>query len=160
MSESSSTGDKAKKPPPTTDAVRGYQELWFALARRSWSSVVLVPAAPGGSTVDAARALAEVGGQLDAAPVTALTATALEYGTARALSELNRSGPAERDATGRGRLVIAISSVITEPLGLGATAAADAVIVCIEQGRTRLADARRTIELVGRDRIAGCYLVT
>jgi hypothetical protein len=56
--------------------------------------------------------------------------------------------------------VIAISSVITEPLGLGATAAADAVIVCIERGRTRLADARRTIELVGRDRIAGCYLVT
>jgi hypothetical protein len=158
IESSSATADTAgSKPQPTTDGVRGYQELWFALARRSWTSVVLVPASPDGSTVDAARALAEVGGQLDTAPVTALTATALEYGTARALSDLNRSGG---DAAGRGRLVIAISSVITEPLGLGATAAADAVIVCIERGRTRVADARRTIELVGRDRIAGCYLVT
>jgi len=33
------------------------------------------------------------------------------------------------------------------------------VVLCIERGRTRLADVRRTVELVGRDRIGGCFLV-
>ncbi len=57
------------------------------------------------------------------------------------------------------RLIIAIPAVVSEPLGLAATQSADAIVLTIELGRTRLADARRTIELVGRDRIAGCFLV-
>lgn len=58
-----------------------------------------------------------------------------------------------------GRLVIAIPSVLSEPLGLALVARAGAVVLCIDRGRTRVADARRTIELVGRERIAGCFLV-
>jgi hypothetical protein len=57
------------------------------------------------------------------------------------------------------RLIISIPAVISEPLGLAATQEADKVIVTVRVGRTRIADARRTIELVGRDRIAGCFLV-
>lgn len=57
------------------------------------------------------------------------------------------------------RLIIAIPAVVSEPLGLAAAQSADAIVLTIELGRTRLQDARRTIELVGRDRIAGCFLV-
>lgn len=57
------------------------------------------------------------------------------------------------------RIIIAIPAVVSEPLGLAATQSADVIVLTVELGRTRLADARRTIELVGRDRIAGCFLV-
>ena len=58
------------------------------------------------------------------------------------------------------RLVIAIPAVITEPLGLAAAHQADAVLVAIELGHTRIADVRRTIELIGRERIVGAFLVS
>ena len=58
-----------------------------------------------------------------------------------------------------GRVVISIPSVIEKPLGLAIARASSIVVVTIELGRTRLADARRTIELIGRGRIAGCVLV-
>jgi len=57
------------------------------------------------------------------------------------------------------RLIIAIPAVISEPLGLAATQHADVIVLTIEMGRTRIADARRTIELIGRERIAGCIIV-
>ncbi|OFX21453.1 MAG: hypothetical protein A2V77_04830 [Anaeromyxobacter sp. RBG_16_69_14] len=58
-----------------------------------------------------------------------------------------------------GKVIIAIQPVVAEPLGLAVTQAADTSILCVEMGRTHLASARRTIELVGRERIAGCLLV-
>jgi len=58
-----------------------------------------------------------------------------------------------------GKVIVAIQPVVVEPLGLAVTQAADVVVLCVEVGRTRLASARRTIELVGRERIAGCFLV-
>jgi len=57
------------------------------------------------------------------------------------------------------RIVIAIPAVVSEPLGLATTMKADRVVVCIELGRTRKADARRTVALIGRERIAGCFLI-
>jgi hypothetical protein len=57
-----------------------------------------------------------------------------------------------------GKVIVAIQPVVAEPLGLAVTQAADVIVLCIEVGRTRLASARRTIELVGRERIAGCFL--
>jgi hypothetical protein len=57
------------------------------------------------------------------------------------------------------RLINAIPPVISEPLGLAAAHSADAIVIVVEVGRTRLADARRTVELIGRERIAGCFIV-
>lgn len=60
---------------------------------------------------------------------------------------------------GPGRVVIALPSVIAEPMGLAVTQASSLVVVAIELGRSSLADANRTIDLIGRERIAGCVLV-
>lgn len=57
------------------------------------------------------------------------------------------------------RIILAIPPVVTEPLGLAAMQHADVVIVCVEAGRTQLAHARRTVELIGRDRVSGCFLM-
>lgn len=57
------------------------------------------------------------------------------------------------------RVVIAIRSVIEEPLGVAVAQAADAVLLCVELGESQLAAARRTVELVGAERVVGALLV-
>jgi hypothetical protein len=168
-----------------------YQELWLALAKRKWTSVVVVPADSEGSSADVAKQLAEVGKELIEQPVTAIAVSRLGYDSARALSDLQQyverasqgaeGARADADAnivdvsartTDGGssgtqalalapsaRLVISIPPVVNEPLGLAVAQFADAVVLTIHLGKTRLSEARRTIELIGRDRIVGCFIV-
>ena len=174
---------------------RAYQELWLTLARRDWSSMVLVPADQGGSVERVAHALAEVGRRLSQDPVTAISPGALEYGTAMALADIPSFVGRHRLAGSSGwptidlprsevrelaqdeaasdpepvsqalairssaRLIISVPAVVTEPLGLATTQTVDLVLVCVELGRTRLADARRTVKLIGRELVAGCLLL-
>jgi hypothetical protein len=146
----------APLPPP-----RALQELWLALARRGWRSVVLVPADGLGSTAAHAAALAEVGRRLKLVPVAQVVAEALDYGAAADLAR--RVAVQAVPHTGAGpfapdQLVVAIPDVLLQPLGVAVAREADAVVVCIELGRSSLAGAQRTIELIGRDRIAGCLV--
>ena len=196
---------------PGSDA-RQYQHLWFSLANRPWSSLVLVPADGDGSTDEVALRLAEVGKQLSRGPVTAITVNSLAYDTASALADLPNylerarpepstawspiemppsslsdsagtkqpasTGTAEVEPTRDGqslmkvstmdedradlagpRLIISIPPVVTQPLGLATARNADLVVVCVEAGHTRIARARWTLDLVGRERVAGCFLI-
>jgi hypothetical protein len=178
---------------------RECQELWFALAQQSWTSIVIVPADREGSSAALASALADVGKRVSENPVTAITFSALEYDTARALADVQRhierarrrSAPQRNsqvvevsatvvdddDSEGQGtdgsprqhrgvslldpdgQVIISIPPVVEEPLGLAFAHAADAVVLLVERGVTRYADARRSIELIGRERIAGCFLL-
>ena len=131
---------------------RRFQELWPRLADGGWSSLAVVPADPGGNAVAIARALAEVGTRLGEAPVVAVAAEALDYASARDLLELQRRA-------GSAQLVLALPPVLVEPLGLAVAREADAVLLTVVRGRTRLADVRRTVELLGRERLVGCVLV-
>ncbi len=58
------------------------------------------------------------------------------------------------------RLIISVPPVITQPLSLAAAEEADVVIVTVRLRHSRLAELRRTIELIGRERISGCLLVS
>jgi hypothetical protein len=49
--------------------------------------------------------------------------------------------------------------VVENPLGIAIAFAADAVLVTIELGVTDLASARKTIEMVGRERLLGCVVI-
>ncbi len=140
-----------------------FQELWFAAARRPWRSLVLVPADEGEFVAAIAASLAEVGRRLRGEPVTFfIIADPLDYGSAAkiiaAFDSTRHEGSALATAS-TGQVIVAIQPVIAEPLGLAVTEAADAAVVCAEVGHTRLAAARRTIELIGRERIAGCLVV-
>jgi hypothetical protein len=142
---------------------REVQELWFGLARLHWTSLVLVPADEGESAAALATSLAEVGRRLRDAPVTfMILADPIDYASAgkviAAVASSRRNGNAP-PLEPSGRVIAAIQPVVVEPLGLAVTEAADAVVLCIELGHTGLAAARRTIELVGRDRIVGCVTV-
>jgi len=132
--------------------------------------------------------LADIGQRLSDEPITALIMDTLEYGSAVALADLQQlralprgpiidvtgttvpnddQGPARAPSASSGklvlagpeRLVISIPAVASQPLGLSAVQEADAVVICIELGRTKLAAARKTVEVVGRERLVGCFLV-
>ncbi|MGA8890108.1 MAG: hypothetical protein WB493_00975 [Anaeromyxobacteraceae bacterium] len=143
---------------------REIQELWFALAHRPWSLLTVIPVGAGASAAAVAISLADVGRRLREAPVTFLVmAETIDYPTAsrivRTLGSAGRKEDAEPGSGPASRLVIAIPSVLSEPLGLVVAKAADAVVLCIEKGRTTMPEARRTIELIGKDRVAGCLYV-
>ncbi len=164
-----------------------FQELWFSMARLPWASLVIVPVDPGASAASVATALADVGTRLRDAPVTAIVANRMDYGSARTLADLQPRlrgdrlalpsvevearpvDPAAPPSNGSshmaapvppiGRAIIAIQPVVDEPLGIAVAQAADAVVLCIEIGKTRLPAARRTIDLIGADRVIGAVLV-
>lgn len=201
---------------------RDYLELWINLARREWGSLVVIPADRDGSTAEIANALAEVGQRLSYGPVTAITVSSLEYGSALALADLQQHVERERRNWGHGaptvtvappatpatasgstgdgipvpippatptpapgpavepppepptaeanrsealvvvppaRLIISVPPVVTEPLGLAAVEGADAVVLAVRMYRSRMIDVRRTISLLGRHRVTGCFLV-
>lgn len=78
------------------------------------------------------------------------------------LESAARMAPREgipREIPPDGRIILSIPSVVREPLGLAVARAADWVVVSVVLGRTLLAEARRTVELVGRERVAGWLLV-
>lgn len=211
-------------PRSSRTAARDILELWIALARREWASLVLVPTDRDGSTAEIANALADIGQRLSYGPVTAITVSQLEFGSALALADLQQhidrergrwaqppqpvkvdgdgaahgragTGPgaepapgapsaatrpaeaaqderAEPDAPVEGsrgsealvrippaRIIISIPPVVTEPLGLTAAQEADAVVLAVSMNHSRLPEVKRAIELVGRNRITGCFLV-
>ena len=148
--------------PVPSPPARELQELWLALSRRGWRSVVLVPADGRGSAAGPATGLAEVGRRLRLAPVGLSVAETLDYGAAAEL--VRRVAALAQPHAGAGpfapdQLVVSIPAVLLQPLGVAVAREADAVVVCVELGRSSVAGTRRTIELIGRDRVAGCLLM-
>jgi hypothetical protein len=143
---------------------RDVQELWFNLARRQWTSLVLVPADEGESAAAIATALADVGRRLREGPVTfMILADPIDYVSAGRILAAEASSfksKSESNIAQAGKVIASIQPVIAEPLGLAVTAVTDVVVICVHVGRTRTAAVRRTIELIGRERIAGALLVT
>lgn len=161
---------------------RELQELWLRLAAEEWSSLVVIPASPEGSTVDLACSLADIGSTLSDHAVTAVTVTEIAPGSARALAALaddvrrrqkrlkdghiidgGADVPEDPDANAiigsAGRIIIGVPSVVATPVSLAVAQAADLIILGVEMGRTRTKDVKRSIELVGRERVAGCVLL-
>jgi hypothetical protein len=131
---------------------RAYQELWFSL----------VPGDSGGSVDDVATSLANVGRVLHEAVSTLMPADTTSYVSAaellQAISSTRRANE-PHSAEPSQKVIAAVPSVVSDPLALKIVAAADTVVICVAIGRTRISALRRTIELIGRMRIAGCLLI-
>ncbi len=132
---------------------RQIQQLWFTLARKPWSSIAIVPVDAAVAADRIAKALAAVPKWLREDGVTLLTmSNPLDYvaATEMVVHGLLREGT---------RTIVAVQPVLVEPLGLGVTQKADTIVLCVKKGCSRTSSVRRTIELVGRERITGCVLV-
>jgi hypothetical protein len=122
-----------------------FRNLWFATVRHEWSALAVLPAHAGGpSALIIARALAEIGGiqLISAEGVTPASST-------RITQEM-------LVCAARGRVVVALDPVVSNPAGLTIALAADAALLCVELGQTEIAAARRTLQMIGHDRFIGC----
>lgn len=139
-------------PEPALDA----QAIWFELERRDWTSLALVPATPGLSTMPAAIALSEVCVALEGRPLLILPGERADLGRlSQILEQLSFARVAD---AGRDRVVVPVGSLPESPPAVAIARAADCAVLCIELHKTTVADARRAIALVGAERWLG-YLV-
>ena len=134
------------------------RELWYRLlARRPWSCLVVISPDRTADTLRVVRSLAELGTQHYRRPVEAIDALDLDVDRAASVAhkleaEEGSSRPAEP------RFVIALESPFVNPIAFRVLAAADAVLVVLEKGVTRIPDVRRITEAVGPERLIGAVL--
>ncbi|MBZ4419125.1 hypothetical protein [Myxococcus sp. RHSTA-1-4] len=127
------------------------QRLWFALERRAWNFLTVVPAHPGAPALEAAAAVLEAGApyaysqKFHLQDATGISPT----GASRLVLELR-----ERVARGE-RVVVVLDSLITRPASLPLALAADGCLLCVTLGETDFGTARKTIEFVGHERFVG-----
>ena len=154
------TPDPARVPdrltPRTVEAIRTaelpveWQHLWFAIARRSWRALAIVPAHPSLSSVATARRLVGAGQSLTGARLVLVDATSADPAAGRiAIDELERH---TRDGS---QCIVAVGSPITKPASIGVVRAAGSALLVVPLGDTAIALARQTIECIGREHFLG-----
>ena len=138
------------------------QALWFALQGKPWSSLAVLPAGRGESSLGAGTALYDVGVLasggpmrfLDGRGVTLATTASFIVNMTTLLTASERRPPAAQ------RLVVVLTSVLEQPGSIPIALAADAVVLIVTLGTTSLDDARRTLALVGAEHILGCITLS
>lgn len=125
-----------------------WQRAWFSLQRREWSSLAIVGTESGAEAEVAARHLATIGTRDGLKSVRVLSALNLTYADApRALDYL-----AEAAANGD-LVVVACDPVRQNHATLPLLQAVSGVILVVRLGVSRTAWVKKTIEVVGRERV-------
>jgi hypothetical protein len=128
-------------------------DLWFSLAKRDWSTLVVIPAHRLGSAVPLACALAEAGSALRRRPVQLLSAEGKDL-----VPTTEWIFP--RGADDQHGRVIALEPVSVNPMGIPVAQAAGAVLLVAERGVADMATIRRTVETIGRRYFVGSVLIS
>jgi len=126
------------------------QKLWFATQKKEWSSLAILPAAPGLSVVPLAKALARAGETYLERPVRLILAEGTDLNSAsRIIIEMSSQ-------LGHGNcVVVALDSIIQNAAGIPIALAADACLLGVQLKQTGFAQANRTVEMVGASRFVG-----
>ena len=127
-----------------------WQQIWFAAMRRPCSSMALVPARPGTSALFVAEGLASVGHLHGDRPVKLIDAEKTELPE---VAEVGRSLAAVGD---RLELAVVVTDCpLSRPASIAVARLAEAAVLVIPLGETGFSEARRAMDLVGRDRFIG-----
>lgn len=143
-------------PSPSAADAFDLRELWYALLKKPWASLAVVPAHAGGKADQLAQRLAEAGGLYSRRPLKFLRGDALDLGKAAQLA-MQLSDPRPREPGPN--TIVSLESLIANPLGIGVVVAADATLLVLERMRCDFDSARKTIEMIGREKILGCALL-
>jgi hypothetical protein len=125
--------------------------LWAMLNQRQrWSSLVVVPSHEGGSGLQAVQAILEVASRQSSTPLHFLDAEGLELGASQHVVSEMRAYVEQGD-----RVVVLIDSVVGNPLGLEIALAAEKALLSVTLGTSDYSSARRTLDLIGKERFLG-----
>lgn len=124
--------------------------LWAMLNQRHrWSSLVVVPSHAGGTASQVARTILEVGSK-QPTPIHLLDAESLELGSAPDVVNEMLAYVQQGD-----RVVVLLDSVLSNPVGLEVALAAERALLCVTLGTSDFTSARRTLDLIGKERFLG-----
>ncbi|MCP3137182.1 hypothetical protein [Pyxidicoccus xibeiensis] len=130
------------------------QRLWFALERRAWAFLTVVPAHPGAPALETATAILEAG-----APYAYSQKIHLQDATGITPADAPRLVLELRERVARGeRVVVVLDSLLTHPASLPLALAADGVLLSVALGETDFGSARKTLEYVGPERFVGSVI--
>jgi len=126
------------------------QKLWFSTQKKEWSSLAIVPAAPGLSIVPLAKALARTGEAYLERTVRLILAEGTDLNSAsRIIIEMSSQLSYGNCA------IVALDSIIQNAAGIPIVLAADACLLCVQLKQTSFSQANRTVEMVGASRFVG-----
>jgi hypothetical protein len=129
------------------------EAIWVAAQKTTWSSLVVVPADPDESTAQLAQAVAAVGSTQRGERVEGLDLSGLSLGQSRPAAEtLAENGRPYRR-------VAAIDCPLSSQTAVLLAGAAEGAVLVVTEGRTRLANARRVMGLVGPSRFVGAVVL-
>ena len=151
--------ERTPRHPSSGPVPDGYDvhELWYRLLSRPWSCLVVVSPDPTPDTLRLARSLAELGTQHRRQPVEVIDALQLDLERSTAIAQWVEEQAALGDLAER-RFVIALDSPIVNPVAIGVLMVADAAVMLLEKGVSKIPQARRIIEIAGRERFIGAVL--
>jgi hypothetical protein len=130
------------------------QKLWLATQRREWRSLAVVAASSGVDTLPIAELLAQAAWAYRGQPSCVFDLRDLSLRLAgHQMHEVRAQIEAGASA------LIALRATSENPTAVPVARQADAVILCIGMGETRLKSAERTINEVGRERVLGSIVV-
>jgi hypothetical protein len=135
-------------------AADAWAQLWFSVERHPWSTIAVVPASPAEDSLSAARSLAGAGNTYREGGVALVDATRAQPSAIPGLVAAANEGVASG-----ARVVIAVDSPLSNPAAIAIARAVDAALLAVPLGRSKIADARRTVETVGRDRFIGSIAI-
>jgi len=138
------------------------QQLWFTTLKWDWSTLVLVPAGAKASVLRIAKTLAQIGnrqsGRVASRPEASSVASAADLAE-DITGRFTVHTPAVAAERWKQRTIIALDPVITDPAGIPVASAADVALLCVELGRTKIPEAQKTLQLIGRGHFRGCILI-
>ena len=131
-------------------------ELLYKLLSRPWLCLAVVSPDQTPNTLRLANSLAALGTQQRRHPVEVIDALQLDLEQSTAIAHRVES---QKDVHGaERRVVIALDSPIANPVAIGVLRVADAVLILLKKGVSRIPEARRIIKIVGRERLIGAVL--
>jgi hypothetical protein len=130
------------------------QKLWLATQRREWRCLAVLAASSGVDTLPIAQLLAHAAWAYRGQPSCVFDLR--ELGLRLAAYQM-REVRAQVDAGAS--VLIALRSTSENPTAVAVARQADAVVLCIGMGETRLKSAERTIAEVGRENVLGSIVV-
>ena len=141
-------------PPRVKQVDQAWAELWFMLERYAWSTLAVLPVRSGTDALGMAWGIASAGWLYRGGSVEIIDGTNAEPDTA---ADILLTAPAL--VAGGRKVVIPTDSPLTNPAAIAIARVADAVVLAVPLGTSKLADARRAIESVGRERFIGSIVM-
>jgi hypothetical protein len=130
------------------------QKLWLATQRRDWRSLAVMAASKNVETLPIAEMLAQIAWCYRGQPscvfdLRDLSLRLAEYQVREAQAQVEAGA----------RVLVALRSIAENPTALLIAREMDAVVLCIQLGKTELKAAAQAIAEIGRDRVLGTILV-